>query len=164
MSTVRIPLTRGLFALIDEADAPTVACHKWCAVRGNGHFYATRRDGKRTLKMHRAITDAPAGLFVDHINGDSLDNRRSNLRVVSQSANAGNRAGAQSNSSTGILGVFRHNRDGKYIVRLKCAGTLHYYGCFGCINTAAVVAYKARLDLFGPIAVARIPMPEGLTA
>lgn len=95
--TMRIELTQGKTALIDVADFTIVSAFKWRASWspiGRTH-YATastkRADGRlTTLYMHRLITGAPKGKEVDHINHDTLDNRRSNLRVGSHKDNMQN--------------------------------------------------------------------------
>jgi hypothetical protein len=95
--TVEIPLTRGQVALIDEGDFPLVSGRKWYALPSTvkGRFYAMsgakRADGKTTMvSMHRLITGAPKGKEVDHVNHDTLDNRRENLRVGSHRDNMQN--------------------------------------------------------------------------
>jgi endogenous inhibitor of DNA gyrase (YacG/DUF329 family) len=100
MSTMKIPLTGKhavgpySFALVDASDYPELAQWKWKAkwnAAGN-HVYAVRNVGNSTLRMHRVILGLGAfkGDDVDHINHESLDNRRSNLRVVSRSVNVKN--------------------------------------------------------------------------
>src|SRR3990167_5658255 len=79
-----VPLTRGLFALVDEADFAWVSQWTWCVQR-SWKNYAVRRNGRRVsgtykVRMHRDLLGAAAGQVVDHINGDGLDNRRANLR------------------------------------------------------------------------------------
>lgn len=89
----KVPLTRGLFALVDAADRDLVSVHRWSAVptssKRNNH-YAQARIGKAQVKLHRLLMAPPPGLVVDHINGDGLDNRRANLRVCTQAENARN--------------------------------------------------------------------------
>lgn len=96
---IEIALTHGLVALVDDADADFVGRWKWHAKFRHGHtdglVYARRTDrsGERAaaVYMHRAIMDPPAGMVVDHINGNGIDNRRSNLRIVTQAENCWNR-------------------------------------------------------------------------
>ena len=95
--TVEVPLTKGKVAIIDEADDKRVLAYSWCAmVTKKGKWYAKRKiiiDGKHTSQLlHRFILDAPAGVDVDHRNGDGLDCRRDNLRKASPSQNAANRS------------------------------------------------------------------------
>lgn len=81
-----IQLSRGMVALVDEADFAAVNTSRWSFQPNRRIGYAIRgvrdSDGKyRSQLMHRFIMDAPAGEFVDHINGNGLDNRRANLRL-----------------------------------------------------------------------------------
>jgi hypothetical protein len=84
---MRIPLSRGQEAVVDAADYPLVSAFKWHAQpTTTKQWYAVTRTTNAagrpsTLYMHRLITGAPKGKEVDHINRDTLDNRRVNLRV-----------------------------------------------------------------------------------
>jgi len=90
-----IDLGHGRVALLDDADLPLVNKWKWHAQVGKHTAYArrnTNRDGKSvSIFLHRVITAAPAHLCVDHIDGDGLNNRRSNLRLVDRAENLWNR-------------------------------------------------------------------------
>lgn len=99
MDVMKIKLTKGLFALVDAEDYDRVNAFKWCASlesRGT-KFYAIRmvRDPvtkkNRKIRMHRFIMGLPIGALdervVDHLNHDSLDNRKANLEVISQDEN-----------------------------------------------------------------------------
>ena len=87
-----IQLTKGAVAVVDDADYEDLMRYRWCL---NAQGYAVRgyrRDGvKHQVRMHRAVV-GPAcdGFEVDHINGNKLDNRRSNLRIATRSQNAVN--------------------------------------------------------------------------
>lgn len=85
----RISLTQGKYALVDDSDYLPLTKWKWHAAHvGRGLVYAARGGGKaRTILMHRHILLPPKGLVCDHINGDTLDNRRSNLRVCTDAEN-----------------------------------------------------------------------------
>lgn len=93
----KIPLSQGLFALVDDEDYERVSQYKWCASKESRgtKFYAIRWErinGKQTkIRMHRFILGLPPGkqcshyqngLVVDHVNGNSLDNRKCNLELV----------------------------------------------------------------------------------
>jgi HNH endonuclease len=105
---IRIELTRGEWALIDAADLPLVAQYSWHATprqTGEGYYAATHVNGT-TLYMHRLLAAPPAGKEVDHRNGQTLDNRRQNLRYGTRLQNMQNRQRANRNSATGIRGVY----------------------------------------------------------
>lgn len=88
-----IELTRGMYAKVDDDDFEPLSKINWYYAKVG---YACNR---RVGYMHRIVTKAPKGVFVDHINGDKLDNRRSNLRFCNRSQNAANSIKAWGNTS-----------------------------------------------------------------
>jgi hypothetical protein len=95
MPAITVVLSRGQTAQIDEDDLTLVSQFRWYANPSLSGFYAMtkvrRPDGRfTTLYMHRLITGAQKGKEVDHINRDTLDNRRANLRVGSHKVNMEN--------------------------------------------------------------------------
>ncbi len=94
------PLTQGFATVVDLEDFHMFGKHKWFAKFGAGKVpYAARsvrENGKtRTVRLHRVIMNSPQGMEVDHENGDTLDNRRSNLKIVTKQKNLENRAYGQ---------------------------------------------------------------------
>ena len=79
----KIKLTKGEFALVDDEDFDRLSRYKWCFSR-----YANRNvseNGKQKgWRMHWEVMGGkpPKGLEVDHINGDKIDNRKENLRLL----------------------------------------------------------------------------------
>lgn len=132
----RIPLTRSLFALVDDEDFDWLSRFRWSAVEGRcGAFYASRsvyvprreggprqygRDMQRDV-MERAVGAAPPGHKADHRNGDTLDNRRQNLRWASNTASNINRRLFR-NNTTGYRGVTFDKQKQRYKARLKIGG------------------------------------------
>jgi hypothetical protein len=110
-----IPLTRGQVALVDDEDYEAVMEYRWCMRETTaGCMVAVRNapkhvtDGPRQIQMHRWLLKAGHRIEVDHINGNTLDNRRSNLRLATRSQNLANR---RTFSSTGYKGVTPYNHD-----------------------------------------------------
>lgn len=90
---VCIPLTRGRHAVIDSDDYELLGSYRWSSTK-TGYAFRTK---KRILEgntwaifMHRIIAKTPEGMFTDHINGITSDNRKSNLRVCSHAENMKN--------------------------------------------------------------------------
>ncbi len=82
----KIPLTQGKLALVDDHWFDYLSQWKWYYNVG----YAEHKENGKHLQMHRVIMNAPAGVFVDHKNGDTLDNQAKNLRLSNHSTNAMN--------------------------------------------------------------------------
>lgn len=150
-----IPLNHGKVAIVDDEDyALVMAGNKWHdKMYPCGHWYAQRTDNMRqcTEFMHRLIMNAPKGRHVDHINGNGLDNRRSNLRLATSSQNQMNR-GAPKNNTTGYKGVHRSQTKGKWIAVIKARSKPHYLGTFKTPQSASEAYNRAAKELHGEFA------------
>lgn len=138
-----VPLTRGQATLIDAADAELVSQHCWCTLgQPRTHGYAVtavrRPDGRRTsLQMHRFIMGAQAGQHVDHHNGDTLDNRRGNLRIATHAQNQRNRHSTNHNGTSGYLGVSWHRQRRRWASYVRVNGRKYHIGLFDDPRVAA---------------------------
>ena len=103
-----IALSQGLVAVVDTGDFEWLSSWNWYANNArSARPYAVRTivDVRpRTIWMHRELMNAPQGLDVDHINSNTLDNRRNNLRLVTRAQNQHNRrkAGRQTSRFKGV--------------------------------------------------------------
>jgi hypothetical protein len=145
-----LPLSRGEFAKVDDADFEWLSQWKWHALKQPNTFYACRtvKDGgrKSTIWMHRAINQTPDGAKTDHINGDGLDNRRSNLRSVTHQENMINCARHKSGSSR-FRGVSWHVRQNRWIAQITVDYRNIYLGVFDTEEAAHDVYTAARARL-----------------
>lgn len=144
----QIALTQGQFAKVDEGDLKRIALHRWHIVRVTGGlvYAATTLNGKRVY-MHRFILKTKSDEYVDHINHDGLDNRRSNLRIVSQSINLAN-ARRQQNNRTGFRGVVHYRRGWK--AQVKYQQQLVQSNQILDKKRAALLRDEMARQLFGP--------------
>ncbi|TXH58878.1 MAG: HNH endonuclease [Desulfurellales bacterium] len=90
-----IQLTKGFTTIVDDDDYEWLSQWQWHAHQSRRDWYACRSQavdggGQITVRMHRLILGAPDGMVVDHINRNSLDNRRSNLRIATRTENLRN--------------------------------------------------------------------------
>jgi len=113
----QIQLTQGKFALVDDEDFEELNKYKWFAAKCNkGMFYARRAETvgfkKQVLiPMHRQILDIKSkNEFGDHIDFNTLNNQRSNLRVCTKRQNCQNRK-SRKGSSSKYLGVSLHKKN-----------------------------------------------------
>jgi hypothetical protein len=110
--------TYGLLkVMVDDDDYDRVAALNWSASNDRGKFYFHNRISvKEKITLHRLLMGFPKGKYVDHINGDTLDNRRSNLRVCSNGDNLRN-GKLRPNNSSGYTGVAKINNG--YVARIR---------------------------------------------
>lgn len=112
---------------------------------------AYRRGSGKSLYLSRIIMSAPGGSNVDHINGDTLDNRRSNLRVCSAAENQQN-SGKYNNNKSGFKGVYWISRDKKWGASISKNGKRHYLGYFPDKKSAAIAYNNAAVEYHGSFA------------
>lgn len=155
--TCEIELAGGHVTLIDSGDYARVSAHPWHALRdvdGEPRYARTSMKTEpgrhRTVLLHRFILGLDGAEFVDHINGDGLDNRRCNLRVATARENAAN---SRAKGRSGLNGVRRYARG--YLASIApngmeiCLGTYRTAEEAGAVyNAAALIAYRefARLN------------------
>lgn len=126
---------------IDSEDAAAVQPRKiWV----EGGYCKIWHCGKNIL-LHRWIMQPLANMVVDHINGDTMDNRRSNLRICTRSQNS-------QNSRKQRWNVYPHAKTGKWKVLVRAGGKLHYGGLFKDKGYAQVMADMMTIDLHGQYA------------
>lgn len=142
----QIPLTQGKFALVDDEDYPHLILYKWHAHRHRNTFYARRNvwvGGKCiTIRMHETIVDRKENCVIDHVNGNGLDNRRENLRVVTVRQNNQNLHISKSSNFPGVC--WDKNRH-KWISFIKIRGRRKYLGRF-THEIDAFNAYKNAVE------------------
>ena len=151
--TVRIPLTQGKFTIVDDEDAH-FGERNWYALPAKTRWYAAgsakSRDGKwKTIRLHREILAAPAGMVVDHKNFDTLDNRRSNLRLCTNSQNLMNQRPTRGGSSQ-YKGV--HRQRGRWYATISRRGKTFWLGDFVDEVDAAHAYDDAAIRLHGEFA------------
>lgn len=139
--TIEIPLTRGYVTLIDEDDYELVSQYKWYASGRPGYV---RPYNQRIGLLYRFLLRPPKGLIVDHINRDSLDNRRSNLRIGTKSQN---RINSSRNHGKYLKGVARDPAGG-FQARIMKNGKQIYLGYFKTEQEAHEAHVRAAMELY----------------
>lgn len=160
----RVRLTQHRYALIDQGDHDRVSRHKWCAAVHSAHYwYAwTKIDGKM-VSMHRFVLKlGRKRSWVDHVNGNGLDNRRANLRLCTPSQNQHNKSARRVKKSCRYKGVSRYAqaRGKMWRASLMCKGHAFHLGSFGTPKEAALAYDSAARRLFGSFARTNFPVPE----
>ena len=142
-----IQLTKGKETIIDDTCIERLQDTKWYF---NGR-YAARRYKNKTQLLHRYITNASDDMVVDHINGNTLDNRLSNLRVVTQSENLFNTK-LYSSNTTGYKGVCYDKHAGKYKASIRLNGKSKHLGLYSTAEEAhtARINYEISIGLLQP--------------
>jgi hypothetical protein len=162
IEVVRVPLTQGQFTIIEAADAEFVKQWDWIAVNIRGRWYAARKQGGKTIYLHVALMKTPKGFHTDHRDRDSLNNCRSNLRIVTVSQNQQN-AGVRSNAkSSQYKGVSWSKRRQMWRAQIGLKGRNQSIGHYPTEDEAAL-AYNAKaIELFGEFAKPNLVVKVGV--
>lgn len=154
-SIAYVPLTQGLFAMIDSDDAYRLETFNWrAAYRDRGRcFYAVRsqkREGMRHIEqtMHGFILGQIEGLQVDHIHGMTLDNRKSQLRHATRSQQKMN-SSLYANNKTGRKGIYWRERDQQWSASISVGGKQMHLGQFDDMLDAISAREIAEKKYFG---------------
>jgi len=151
-----IPLTQGLYALVDGEDYERLNRHKWCAQKSKNTYYAARnitiQNGKQQkVRMHREILELSKDVQADHRNGCGLDNRKVNLRPATNQQNQFNRF-PQKNVSSRYKGVGWHKFNKKWQAQIQHNNERIHLGYFDSEITAAKTYDQKAKELFGGFA------------
>ena len=159
MTVGEITLHGGRRALVDDDDYERLRGVRWHVMKLGGpkaklaYWYAARggREGEpANVLMHREIMGVGPSEIVDHVNGDTLDNRRCNLRVATRSQNCANR---QKNvGRVGYKGVYRPRGSQRYYATITAVGETYPLGSFEDQVEAALAYDMKAIELFGPFA------------
>jgi hypothetical protein len=143
-----IKLTKGMFAIVDDEDFDIVNSIKW----NYSHGYASRNKGCNGINhrfMHRFILNYDGSLQVDHINGNRLDNRKENLRIVTNQQNQFNRNKNKKGGTSKYKGVYFNRDNNNWRARICLNGITYNIGSFKN-EEEAFSAYKNKASkLFG---------------
>ena len=158
----RIKIGKGLlWALIDDEDYDRINSMSWQIKRDHHTTYAKHveinPDGSTSnTLMHRLIISCPPGSVIDHIDGNGLNNQRSNLRKCTNKQNSRN---SESRRGTSIYkGVVYRKDVHKYRARIRVYYVGLHIGHYEEEITAAKAYDKAALYYFGEFA--RLNFPE----
>ena len=152
----KIKLSKGKFALIDDEDferASKIIWHlqktRWFEYAANSITVSPNKQSK--LYLHRFILNAPKGMVVDHIDGNGLNNQKSNLRLCTNGQNQS--CGKKRSAASGFRGVGRsQNRHKKWQVYITHENEKHFIGCFENKIEAAKAWDKAAIKYHGEFA------------
>ena len=143
-----IQLTQGRVAVVDDEDYEMLQAlgGRWCV--SDGYAYSARHG-----RMHRLLLSAPNGVMVDHRDGDKLNNRRSNLRLCSNSENQANKVKGQGISRfKGVTWQTLPSGKGYWKATITFQGRVRYLGTFQTDLEAAAAYNAAAAALFGEFA------------
>ena len=142
-----IPLTRGKIALVDDEDFEWLDSFKWHAhqcISSKHLFYAYNRNYKNRppdhLKMHQMIMKPTKGLQIDHIDGNGLNNQKSNLRLVTPRMNCQNLHIPTSNKFPGVQ-KYQKNLVKPFRAKIRFNGKQRHIGFFETEEEASI-AYR----------------------
>lgn len=149
----KIKLTKNKFTIVDDEDYEILNQHKWYCLNDYAARDKITDKRKRTLYMHRLIMNCSESSYVDHVDGNPLNNRRENLRICSQSQNNMNRNKTEGNFSSRYKGVSFDKERNKWVMRLQKDGKCIIRKRFEKELDAAVFYNEMALKVYGEFAV-----------
>lgn len=154
-----IPLTQGREALVDDCDFEYLMQWTWWFAsmpRYTGYARRKRINGDSGVYMH-CLIGSRAGLSfegqqIDHVDGNGLNNCRSNLRVATHAQNQQHRPRLNCNNTSGFKGVGWKKHAGKWEAHIGVNGRKQHLGYFDDPRDAALAYNSAALEYYGEFA------------
>lgn len=144
-----IILTKGFVAIVDDEDFEFLNEFKW--TYNIGYACTHKKGQKNYIYMHRLIMNAKKGFVVDHINHNSIDNRKENLRVCTHKDNIRNSKSTK-NSTSKYLGVSWANRERRWRSVITVDSKQKYLGVYKTEEAASLAYNEASIKYFGEFA------------
>jgi len=160
---IKILLSKGFIASLDEEDLCKIDKYRWHLHKSSNTNYAaagsiTPEGKKVTLMLHRLIMNAPDNLDVDHIDGNGLNNTKTNLRLATRSQNNMNRVGKSKTSP--YKGVCWDKSKQRYMAQIAINNSNKYIGRFTTAIEAALAYDKKAIELHGEFAKLNFPLTK----
>ena len=151
-----IQLTQGKVALVDDEDYEYLMQWKWYVNNFRGKSYAVRNfkiaKGNRTaILMHREIMIPKKGFVIDHVDSNTLNNLKNNLRICTQGENLTNQK-IYKNNKSGYKGVYLCKKGNKYKAEIRKNNIKYFLGFYIEIKDAARAYNEAAIKYHGEFA------------
>lgn len=153
MTCDSVKLQCGSTCYFDTQDFELVSKYIWTSIKSTNTRYASSASGGFRVFMHNLIMGKKEGYFIDHIDGNGLNNKRSNLRWATPSQNQWNKRRQRTNRSK-YKGVTP--RGEKWVAAIQKHGKRYHLGTFDTEYLAAIAYDKKALELFGEFAKVNI--------
>ena len=131
--------------IIDDADYELVSQHNWWLLDSNKNgttFYAVAKINGKTTPLHKFLM----GPNMDHIDGNGLNNQRSNLRPANRKQQNQNRRFTK--NKTGFMGVYEVT-PGRFQASIRIDGRNKSLGYYSSAAEASRIRETKAQELFG---------------
>lgn len=145
----RIRLKSGKYAFVDEKDYSIVCGFKWRELIDVSRRYVITSRNKKTIYMHRLIMNAKKRQIIDHIDGNQVNNTRSNLRFCNNKQNQMNAKKQNRKTTSRFKGVYYHKGRNKWLAQIQKNGKWYYCGIYLSEKEAAIAYNKQAIKKFG---------------
>lgn len=146
--TVDVYISDDVFFTVSLSDFDIVKNYKWYA---KDRGYIETKINRKNVYLHRLITKCPADMVIDHIDGNPMNNTRSNLRICSGEQNSLNKK-VQKNNTSGIPGVSYSKSNNKWVSYIQMNNKRIHLGDYSDINDAIEARKKAEAKYYGEFA------------
>lgn len=148
-----IPLTKGLFTIVDDEDFEILNQYKWYALNSSNKIYAARdivvNRYKSTILLHRFLMNInDSKIHVDYKNGFSIDNTKQNLRLATNQQNMRNCKQNKGNK-TGFRGVIWIQEKKKFRAGITINRKSYHLGYFLTAEEASKVYEAKAKEVYG---------------